>query len=186
MLIYLIRHGETPWNKMSRIQGRENIALSEEGLEQAARCADAFRDRPLAAVLTSPLARAVQTAELVAAAAAAPVITEEALIERDYGSASGKVIDIFHPERYADDMEPLETVAARMIRALRAHGDALQADFAAVSHGGSINAVLRELSGGEYGSGKTRLKNACVNVLRYEGGTLTVLAYNRDAGELAL
>jgi broad specificity phosphatase PhoE len=58
-------------------------------------------------------------------------------------------------------------------------------NIAAVSHGGSINAVLHRLSGGEFGSGKTRLKNACINVLSLDDGKLQVLDYNLAPSEFA-
>ena len=54
----------------------------------------------------------------------------------------------------------------------------LRADFAAVSHGGTINAVLRAVSHGEIGSGKTRLINAGINALRWENGGFWVMGYN--------
>lgn len=186
MIIYLIRHGETKWNLESRVQGREDVPLTEEGVRQAERAAEALRGSValLSAVLTSPLQRAVRTAETFSRIFHAPLVTEERLIERDFGSASGMVIDIFHPERYADDLEPLEQVAERMEAALLEHASNLPGDFAAVSHGGSINALLWKLSGGEVGTGKTRLRNASVNVLVYENGALTIEACNLDASEL--
>ncbi|MGM9522576.1 MAG: histidine phosphatase family protein [Oscillospiraceae bacterium] len=185
MYIYLIRHGETEWNRQNRIQGRENIPLSESGREQARRCALALSKMRLSAVIASPLSRAVETAEFIAELTGAPIETDERLIERDFGSVSGRVVDIFNPEKYGDDLEPLEGVAERMIGALVKYAGRLDSDFAAVSHGGSINALLRRLSGGEIGSGKTRLKNACVNVLNYDGDSLTVMDYNLEPSEFA-
>lgn len=185
MKIYLIRHGETDWNRESRIQGREDIPLSPEGEEQARRCARVFRNVKLSAVLTSPLSRAVATAEYISLASGAPLIAEPELTERDFGSVSGMKIDIFSPERYGSDLEPLEEVADRMERAILSGAARLHGDFAAVSHGGSINALLRRISCGEIGSGKTRLKNACVSVLLLDGENLTILAANLDADELA-
>lgn len=184
MNIYLIRHGRTRWNDESRIQGREDIPLSPEGLRQSAECAQGFRGIKLSAVLTSPLSRAVETAELIAAAAGAPVIEEPDLTERDFGSVSGKVIDIFRPEDYADDLEPLDEVAGRALAVLRRRAEELSEDFAAVSHGGTINACLRAVSGGRIGSGKTRLINAGVNILTYRQGRFEVVGYNIKAGEL--
>ncbi len=183
--IYLIRHGETAWNKESRIQGREDVPLCAEGLDQAKSVAESFMNVPLAAVVTSPLSRALTTAEMIGKTVNAPVYPEEDLTERDFGSVSGKVVDIFNPERYADDLEPLDDVAARALNVLRRYAETLKADFAAVSHGGTINAVLRAVSKGEIGSGKTRLINAGINVLKLEDGELRVLGYNlKSPGEI--
>ena len=178
--IYLIRHGETAWNKESRIQGREDIPLCAEGLEQARVTAEKFRDVPLAAVLTSPLSRAETTARFFGEAAGAPVYVEPDLTERDFGSVSGKVVDIFNPEKYAGDLEPLDDVAARALAVLGRYARSLKADFAAVSHGGTINAVLRAVSKGEIGSGKTRLINAGINILTWEDGIFQVRGYNLE------
>ncbi len=184
MKIYLIRHGETPWNRESRIQGREDIPLSSEGLEQARMCAGVFSRVNVTAVLTSPLSRAVETAKLIAQAASAPIFTEPDLTERDFGSVSGMKVDIFDPERYGSDLEPLDDVAERMERAILNFAAGRAGDFAAVSHGGAINALLRRLSRGQVGSGKTRLKNAGVSVLICEGGELRIEAVNLDAPEI--
>lgn len=185
MRIYLIRHGETAWNRESRIQGREDVPLDGEGLAQARALAEAFRDAPLAAVLTSPLMRARRTAELIASAAGTQVYVEPDLTERDFGSVSGQVVDIFNPEKYAADLEPLDDVAARALAVLRRRAGELTGDFAAVSHGGTINACLRALSAGAVGSGKTRLLNAGVSVLEAENGQLRLLAWNLPAAEAA-
>ena len=176
--IYLIRHGETDWNRLSRIQGREDVPLCAEGLEQARALAESFRGVKLSAVVTSPLMRAWKTADMIAEAAGAPVYVEPDLTERDFGSVSGKVVDIFEPERYASDLEPLDGVAARALAVLERYAQGLSSDFAAVSHGGTINAVLRAVSGGEIGSGKTRLINAGINILAWNDGELRVLGCN--------
>ena len=184
MYIYLIRHGETAWNRENRIQGREDVPLSEEGRAQAVRCARAFSGIRIAAVATSPLSRARDTAAAIAEAAGAPVMVEDGLIERDFGDISGRVVDIFNPERYTTNLEPLDDVAARMIGVMRRLSRELGADFAAVSHGGSINAVLRELTCGEIGSGKTRLKNACISVIEVlPDSGFRVADYNLSADE---
>ena len=184
MKIYLIRHGETPWNRESRIQGREDVPLSRRGLAQARECAAGFAGVPLSAVLTSPLSRAHDTARLIADTAGAPLFVEPDLTERDFGSISGRVVDIFHPENYATDLEPLDAVAARAMAVLFRYGQSLSGDFAAVSHGGTINAVLRAVSHGQVGSGKTRLLNAHVNILELRDGVFHVSACNIPPAEL--
>lgn len=181
--IYLIRHGQTEWNRESRIQGREDVPLCQEGVEQAHELAEKFRGTAVSAVLTSPLSRAETTARLIAGAAGAPVYVEPDLTERDFGSVSGRVVDIFNPEKYASDLEPLDQVAARALAVMRRYARELGDDFAAVSHGGTINAVLRAVSGGEIGSGKTRLINAGINVLRCDNGSFQVLGYNMTSPE---
>ena len=64
--IYLIRHGETLWNKKGRYQGIADVELSEKGILQADKIEDYFRDIKLDAVISSPLKRAVRTGQGVA------------------------------------------------------------------------------------------------------------------------
>ena len=186
MRIYLIRHGETAWNRENRIQGREDVPLSPEGRAQVEQCARAFEGISLKAVASSPLSRAVDTAKAIGSAAGVQVIIKQGLIERDFGDISGKVVDIFNPEKYTTNLEPLDQVARRMLDALKELAKELKGNFAAVSHGGSINALLKELTGGRIGSGKTRLKNACISVLeRADGTDFSVVDYNLTAEEFS-
>ena len=64
--LIVIRHGETTWNRATRIQGHTDIPLSALGLAQAERLAQALADEPLAAIYASDLSRARQTAEALA------------------------------------------------------------------------------------------------------------------------
>ena len=52
--LYLIRHGETEWNKSGRYQGSTDVALSDMGMAQAEKVASYFKDIPLDGVITSP------------------------------------------------------------------------------------------------------------------------------------
>ena len=65
MIIYVMRHGETPWNKERRLQGRHGADLNEEGVLLAEITRDGMRDIPFDICYTSPLVRARHTAEIV-------------------------------------------------------------------------------------------------------------------------
>src|SRR5215211_9283686 len=65
--LMLIRHAETGHNRDSRVQGQADVPLSDLGLRQAQALGHALRDQPIAAMVSSPLARARVTAEAVAA-----------------------------------------------------------------------------------------------------------------------
>ena len=88
--IYLIRHGETLWNKKGRYQGIADVELSEKGILQADKIEDYFRDIKLDAVISSPLKRAVRTGKGVAVSHDLPLIIEENLHELDFGEWEGK------------------------------------------------------------------------------------------------
>lgn len=88
--ILAIRHGETAWNKDTRIQGHLDVPLNETGLWQAERAAEALREEPVAAVYASDLSRAQQTAQAIARAQAREVHTHQGLRERCFGAFEGK------------------------------------------------------------------------------------------------
>jgi ribonuclease H / adenosylcobalamin/alpha-ribazole phosphatase len=86
----LLRHGQTALSAERRFAGRGDIPLTELGRQQAAQAAAALAERGgIAAVVTSPLGRAVQTAEIVAQRARAPLAVDEDFAETDFGSWEG-------------------------------------------------------------------------------------------------
>ncbi len=63
MKLYIVRHGETTWNALHKVQGSADIPLAEKGIQLAARTGQALKDVPFDVCFTSPLQRARQTAE---------------------------------------------------------------------------------------------------------------------------
>lgn len=190
MLIFLIRHGETDWNVAGRLQGRENIPLNEVGLYQASCAAGLLKGLvTVERVFSSPLDRAMDTAKVLSAALCDGTVTvEDGFTERDFGEKSGckpEGNNIFNVWEGIPGIEPLSDTSTRMLSALNKRAEEASGDMLAVSHGASINAVLRALSGGRVGTGKTMLKNVCLNILEYSGGLFTIKAVNLTAGEYA-
>jgi probable phosphoglycerate mutase len=66
MMIYLIRHGETDWNHQRRRQGRRDIPLNDQGRVQMHACGELLSGLPADLIVTSPLSRAVNSAEIIA------------------------------------------------------------------------------------------------------------------------
>jgi len=89
-MISFVRHGETAHNREGRFQGRADVELSARGLEQVARLATRLAPSEIAAVYSSPLARARQTAMAIAAVAGCAVEADDRLIELDYGEWDGR------------------------------------------------------------------------------------------------
>ena len=77
MLIYVLRHGITQWNKLKKVQGAMDIPLAPEGIELAKRTGEALKDVPFDICFTSPLARARQTAHYVLGNRQIPVIEDK-------------------------------------------------------------------------------------------------------------
>lgn len=95
--VILLRHGETPYNADgNRYCGRTDIGLTEKGIAQAAKVFTALEDVHVDAVYASPLARARTTAEI--ASGNHPVITDERIIEADFGLWEGKTKEEFITE----------------------------------------------------------------------------------------
>ena len=87
--LVLIRHGQTAWNKSGKYQGQSDVALSEEGLEQARCLAEHFPVEKLDAVYASDLSRAMVTAETVAQKFDLDVRPEPAFRELSFGKWEG-------------------------------------------------------------------------------------------------
>lgn len=87
--VYLVRHGETDWNREQRLQGTLDVPLNRVGVAQARRLADAFARLPIACIVSSPLARASATAAILAGPSACPVKPDARLREIDHGKWSG-------------------------------------------------------------------------------------------------
>ncbi|UYP47481.1 2,3-bisphosphoglycerate-dependent phosphoglycerate mutase [Candidatus Lokiarchaeum ossiferum] len=85
MNIYLIRHGETDWNKQGKIQGHMDIALNQQGRLQAKILASKFKNIKIDRIYTSDLLRASQTAEIINKTTKSLLIADERLRERNYG-----------------------------------------------------------------------------------------------------
>ena len=181
MIIYLVRHGETEWNREGKAQGREDIPLNARGLHQAEQLAECMANVPLDCVITSPLKRAVATGAVIAQSKGLPKpdptlhpeFIEPALIERDYGALSGRIVTKENRSTFfLDDTEGrypgIESVSScmdRMEGLLMRYAAKPYSHVLMVAHGAVINALLERLSKGEYGGAKTWLVNTCINIL---------------------
>lgn len=89
MEIFLVRHGETEWNRQRRLQGRTDIPLNDAGLAEARKAAKALRDVNFDRIFTSPLQRARKTAEILRGSREIPITAEPLLIEVSFGIGEG-------------------------------------------------------------------------------------------------
>lgn len=123
-MIYIIRHGQTELNNAKVLQGRSDYPMNETGMGQAREAAQKLKEMGIRFdhVFTSPLTRAIQTAEIVAPCVM-PVV-EERLIEMDYGPYEGMDLNDPAPEVVTffqdfvhnpapEGMEDLASVVAR-------------------------------------------------------------------------
>ncbi|HEY1068630.1 MAG TPA: histidine phosphatase family protein [Pirellulales bacterium] len=196
-LIYLVRHGATASNvaKPPKVQGRgSDLPLSEAGLAQAAACARFFEGARLAAVASSPLARAHQTAEAIARPHQLVVEPIPALLEVDVGSWEGltwheaEARDPDAKRLFVDDPgvhpyaggENFQQVRERALPALLALADRSLGGAVVVASHNVVNrcliAVAMELP--LKFSRRIPQHNGGVSVLRWRGGKLHALSVN--------
>ncbi len=97
-MLYIIRHGQTEMNSAYALQGRSNHPLNDVGIQQAKEAGRWFKEQGItfSKIYTSPLIRAIQTAENIAVTA--ELIVEERLIEMDYGPYEGMSLKNPAPE----------------------------------------------------------------------------------------
>ncbi len=150
-MITFLRHGQTAINAGGRLQGRLDAPLSEIGLAQARALGDVLADERVTRVVTSPLARARDTAQIVAARHHLSVEIDERLIELDYGDWDGLALrDVpadawaawrADPEFAPPNGESLVAVTQRVAGFIAAVLDE-QAAVVAVSHVSPIKAAV--------------------------------------------
>lgn len=98
MLLYIIRHGETAWNHLCKIQGNADIPLNENGIELAKITAEKLRDVSFDLAIASPLQRALVTAELILEGREVPIIKDSRIQEIDFGELEGLAVDKSDPK----------------------------------------------------------------------------------------
>jgi uncharacterized phosphatase len=185
--LYLVRHGETEWNRLRRIQGLTDIPLNDTGREQARRTGMLLTRRPVTRVFASPLGRARETAEIIARELGLPEPElRDALVERNYGSAEGMgfhEIDVkYPPGTDVPGRESREEVAARVIPALQAIAAEHPGEsIVVVSHGGAIRAALTTA---EPRGGFAAITNGSVHSFHVDGEDLRLVAFD-DPIEIA-
>ena len=157
--LLLARHGETDWNRVGRWQGHADPPLNERGRRQAAELADRLAGDGIAAVYSSDLARADQTARVVADRLGLDVVQDPGLREIDVGSWSGLTraeVEQRFPVGYArwlggeigHDGETREQLASRVIDAARTIAGRHEGETVLlVTHGGVIRALRRHAAG---------------------------------------
>ncbi|NMA70517.1 MAG: histidine phosphatase family protein [Firmicutes bacterium] len=179
-LLYLVRHGETDWNRTMRIQGHSDIELNDHGVAQARRLGARLARWPIDRAIASDLVRAQETARLALGDRAIPLELDERLRERNFGEWEGltrEEVEARDPEgarRWREEPwtfrppggESLADVARRalpVVEELREEGGRVLI----VSHGGTLRAILRHLLGWPDGSGpKLFLFNTGLTVIR--------------------
>ena len=163
MKFFLVRHGETEWNKLGKFQGQYDTALNETGLAQARETAIAAREWGLTAIYASPLSRTMRVAGELGREVGLPVNPRDGLMELSLGELEG----VRGGEMRAGWPEVFETWNTRPELTVMPGGESLQAledrawevilelekghgkddNLAVVSHNFTIRAICGKLLG---------------------------------------
>ena len=197
--LFVLRHGQTAWNAQLRIQGHLDMPLNALGRWQADRLADALQDEELAAIYSSDLLRACETAAPLARARALPVITDTGLRERAFGHFEGCTFQEIE-ERWPEDAtrwrqrepgfgpgggEALRDFYARCVQAaLNLASRHAGQTIALVAHGGVLDCLYRAAVGIELQAPRSwQVANATVNRMLWTPQGLSLVGWN-DAAHL--
>lgn len=193
MKLYITRHGETEWNKLKKMQGWKNSNLTKQGIENAIRLGERLKDIEFSNIYSSPLGRALETANYVKGNRDVEIETHEGLREMGFGLWEGiendVVLELYGEEHYnywnkphlykPNEGESFDELFKRVEIALKyiienAKGD----NVLIVSHAIAIKAIYSIIR-------KYELQDFW-NMPFIEGTSLTILEINDDNMEFIL
>lgn len=102
MEIYILRHGQTDYNVEGKFQGQIDIKLNEVGRQQAEKTRDNLKNIEFDLIISSPLSRALETAQIVTNSK--KILIEDRLIERSFGKLEGQ----YNVPNYEEHIEKYE------------------------------------------------------------------------------
>ena len=194
MKIYIVRHGETPWNAQHRVQGMADVSLNENGIELAKITGEALRDIPCDFVISSPLTRALQTARCLLGNREIPLYTDSRIREISFGvmegvslQEEGEFAQTFRqffkdPKEYEPpkDGESLDEVCSRtgdFLTELLKKEEWENATVLIVSHGCAVRAMLQRFYKDDLGFWHGQVPPNCsVNILEARHGKAVLTA----------
>lgn len=154
MNLYIVRHGKTEWNKLGLVQGKTNIPLSNEGKKELEKTKQKLKDIKFDICFSSPLFRAIETAEFLVGDVT-PITIDERLTERGCGILEGKPIDfdLINASWKLDGVNPIpesedvESILKRTKDFLDMIKKEKFENVLIVSHGGTIKALHYNIIG---------------------------------------
>ncbi|MGN0419748.1 MAG: histidine phosphatase family protein [Acetatifactor sp.] len=194
MIVYLMRHGETDWNKERRLQGRSDIPLNAFGMELAEKTAEGMKEIPFDRAFSSPLDRAYTTARIVIGDRPVEVVKDDRLQEICFGPSEGQCFDrakqdpthslhnfFCHPGEY-HPVDGAESFAEARARAKEFFDECIFPlegtceNVLVVAHGALNRSILNAIAGiPDSDFWRISLANCAVSILKVENGKLSIL-----------
>ena len=183
-VVYLARHGLTALNEAGVLRGLLDPPLDDTGQEQARRLGMVLGPRNPVVVIASPLLRAVQTAQPTAESAGLPVLTDQCLLDRDYGPWAGaprdSVIRQWGSVDAAPGVEPRDAVRDRAVSGLTSIARRHRGQTAVVVSHDAVNTEVLAAFDPHLGDPETiPQENGCFNTLEWRDDQWLVLQVNQ-------
>jgi len=186
--LFLVRHGETDWNRSGQIMGEQPVPMNQNGEAQVKRLATFLKSRSIHALYSSPVVRALQTAEILASALQVPVTADRGLTEINVGEWEGRywkhLTDEFARQQFytrpeearppgGETLSEVQTRAVAAVERARTREGADRLLF--VSHADVVRTILAHY---------LRLDLKTVRQLRIDHASLTALEINGTLADL--
>jgi broad specificity phosphatase PhoE len=182
----LFRHGQTDWNINFLLQGVTDIPMNQTGIEQIKLAAKAIKAEDWDVILTSPLSRARETAEIIASQQGfSEIIEQEFLIERSFGEAEGLSHEQWRAKYSNLDDIPGGESRTQLAERSKLLLETISQDHAgkrvlAISHGALIRTLISIVSNNELPRDGERLGNASLNVVKHSENSWQVVNYSLE------
>jgi probable phosphoglycerate mutase len=197
MKIYIVRHGETEWNKLRRVQGHSDIPLNDYGIYLAEQTAKGLKDTDFDIAYTSPLIRAKQTAQIILEGRNIPLVEAKEIQEIGFGALEGLWVseenqdfmqaffqdtENYVPAEGGETVQQLMDRTAAFMQTLYQDPDLQDKSILLSSHGGAITAILNTIKGktsvSEFWSGGVPA-NCAVTLLEVQDGHAAIVKENQ-------
>lgn len=198
MKIYLVRHGETDWNKMGRLQGQCDVQLNEYGISLAEKTADGLAGVPFDAAFSSPLCRAAETARIILGKRNTPLYLDDRLKEIGFGVMEAADYNLarqnkehpvykffktpvdYQPPEGGESFEQLYARSAEFLREKILPLEGKLETVLIVGHGAMNRSILNPLAGVPLEDfWRIAMPNCAVSLLSLESGRFIILEESR-------
>lgn len=199
MKLYMVRHGETDWNKVRKMQGQVDIPLNEFGRHLAVETGKGLKGIPFDLCISSPLSRAKETGELILSGREVPVYTDERIIEMAFGEWEGRCCskegwnlpEEFHrffdaPDQYqapkgGEDFFMLKKRTGQFLEELYQRKDLEDKTILITTHGAALCGMLNNIKNQPISEfwGEGVHKNCAVTEIEVKDGKPEILSENQ-------
>lgn len=191
--IYLIRHGQSQWNILSKVQGQKDASLTDLGKEQARKLGKRLIDENIDIIYSSDLSRALETAKIISSIIDKPIIESKEIREINFGLWEGLTMEeiqnkykeeyltwMKEPEKFilegAETLEALKNRVMKFVEKIIIENK--DKNIALVSHSASLKVIILNLLGiGNAFYKNISLKNVSLSIIecRKYNNVLTLL-----------